>query len=188
MNDAVALFRDTSSVAGQNPGVFTYLWGFGPTPVTSVLKNPSFPITAATTYPVSLVVTSAAGCKDTVQQTFTVNGAIPEARFAIVNAGPICSNKDVLLNNTSSVDFGNITRLVIYWNSDNDLVDTTIDESPSPGKTYAHRYPDFGSPTTKTYNIRMVAYSGISCLNEFTQRIVVNASPQLVFDSIPPAC
>ena len=188
VNDAVALFRDTSSVAGQNPGVFTYLWGFGPTPVTSVLKNPSFPITAATTYPVSLVVTSAAGCKDTVQQTFTVNGAIPEARFAIVNAGPICSNKDVLLNNTSSVDFGNITRLVIYWNSDNDLVDTTIDESPSPGKTYAHRYPDFGSPTTKTYNIRMVAYSGISCLNEFTQRIVVNASPQLVFDSIPPAC
>jgi len=188
VNDATALFIDSSHIADGTASGFTYRWGFGFTGTVSTLKNPAFTVPAVGNYPVALVVTSANGCRDTVEKVFTVNGAIPDAAFTIANTGPLCSNEDVRVRDNSTVDFGRITRTIIYWDADNNLSDTTVDEQPAVGKVYRKRYADFGSPATRSFRIRMVAYSGISCSDEVSQPIVLNASPQLGFDSLAPVC
>jgi gliding motility-associated-like protein len=188
VNDATAFFRDSSRIADGSESGFTYRWGFGVLASPSTQKNPSFPVPAAAVYPVALVVTSAAGCRDTIVKNFTVNGAIPDASFSMAGTGPLCSNADVTIRDNSSVDFGKITRTIIQWDADNNPSDTTLDEDPSPGKRYAKRYPDFGTPATRTYRVRMVAYSGQTCFDEYAQTITVNASPQIRFDSLSPVC
>lgn len=188
VNDTEARFYDSSYVAGGGNTGFTYRWGFNIPPVNSALRDPIFNVLAVGTYPVGLVVTTPAGCRDTIVKTFTVNGAIPSASFDIVTQAPICSNRDFSIRNTSSVDFGKITRLIIRWDAINNPLDTTIDEDPFPGKVYARRYPDFGQPATKTYRISLLAYSGTSCFNEVNKDIAINASPQVLLDSLAPVC
>jgi gliding motility-associated-like protein len=188
VNDTEAKFIDSSYINGGNNSGFTYRWGFNIPAVISTMRDPVFNVLAIGTYPVGLVVTSVDGCRDTIVKTFTVNGAVPVAAFDIVTPSPICSNRDVNIRNNSSVDFGKITKLVIQWDALNNPNDTTLDEEPVPGKIYARRYPDFGSPAFKNYQIRVQAYSGVSCFNEVSKEIVVNASPQLLVDSLQPVC
>jgi hypothetical protein len=59
------------------------------------------------------------------------------------------------------VDFGSIVKVEVYWDYGNDPTIKTVDENPSPGKSYTHKYPDFGTLQTKTFTVRYVAYSGI---------------------------
>jgi len=72
-------FYDTTTVT--NSSLFGWSWNFGDAS-TSLLQNPSHVYTSAGTYTVSLIVTCAAGCKDTVKNTVTI---LP---FPTVNAGP----------------------------------------------------------------------------------------------------
>jgi gliding motility-associated-like protein len=157
-------------------------------PVFSTLKDPVFNVLAVGTYPVGLVVTSSAGCKDTIVKTFTVNGAIPVSSFEIATASPVCSNKDVSIRNTSTVDFGKITRLIINWDALGTPGQITVDEDPFPGKIYNYRYPDFGQPQTKSYRITVRVYSGQSCFDETFRDLDINASPQVILDSLLPVC
>ncbi|HYM95066.1 MAG TPA: gliding motility-associated C-terminal domain-containing protein, partial [Chitinophagaceae bacterium] len=70
----------------------------------------------------------------------------------------------------------------------NDPTIKTIDNSPVPGKIYSHTYAEFGTPATNTYTIRYVAYSGITCVNTFSQTVTLLATPTLQFDPINAVC
>jgi gliding motility-associated-like protein len=198
LNDALALFADTSSIADNSESQMTYLWKFntglpavapGPAPATSTLKNPAIAFNRAANYVLSLEVRSKDGCRDSVTAIpFTVNGSVPVADFAIRSATSLCSNQDVELQDNSTVDFGSITRVEIYWDNANAPLLFETDESPAPGKIYKHRYPDFQTPLTKTYQIRYKSYSGILCVDEQVKTITVNASPLTVFNTIPGVC
>lgn len=192
--DPFAAFSDSSSIADGTSAQFSYAWNFGDpastaaNPNTSAQQNPKHAYTAIGVYPVKLTVTSAAGCaKDTTEQ-FTVNGSLPLAAFTVANAGALCSNQQVVLTDHSSVNFGSVVRLEIYWNYANDPLQKTVDENPAPGKQYFFQYPDFALPATKSYQVRYVAYSGINCVNESTTTITLNASPQVQFDALNPVC
>ena len=130
-----------------------------------------------------MIVTSNNGCTDTISQTFTVNGSIPLANFTVQNANALCSNKIVTIADASSVDIGSIVKTEIYWDWTNDPTIKTTDDVPSPGKLYTHTYPEFGSPATKTVTIRMISYSGISCLNVLTKTITLLATPSFAIRS-----
>lgn len=190
--DASAPFTDTSSLASGN--IVSWHWNFGDAnwntsnPNTSSKRNPLHKYSKMGSYTAQLVVTTTSGCMDSVSQSFTVNGSVPQANFTITQANKLCSNLPVSVTNTSSVDFGNIVKLEIYWDYVNDPSQVTIDESPGRGKTYRHSYPVFYTPATKTYEIRMMAYSGISCLHEITKEITVSAIPALRFDVVPSVC
>lgn len=192
LTDPQAPFVDTSRISSGS--ITGWLWNFGDpnasgaNPNTSTLQNPSHSYTTVGNYTATLVVTSNNGCLDTISQSFTVNGSIPAANFTVQNANSLCSNRELTVTNTSTVDFGSIIKLEIYWDYANDPTIKTVDNTPSPGKNYTYTYPEFGTPATKTYTIRMVSYSGINCLNVFTRAITVLATPTIKFDAMNGVC
>ncbi|MCC7399903.1 MAG: PKD domain-containing protein [Chitinophagaceae bacterium] len=185
LNDPAAPFTDTSHVA---PGSITgWNWNFGDGG-NSALQNPNHTYPATGTYTGTLIVTSDQGCKDTVAQSFTVNGSLPAASFTVQNPANLCSNQVVNLTDASSVNFGSLVRLEIYWDYGNDPTIKTTDNSPVNGKIYSHTYPEFYSPSTKTFTIQYVAYSGITCVSTVTQTVTLSATPELKFDSLREVC
>lgn len=196
LNDASATFTDTSKAADGSTS-FTYQWQFnagspavspGPNITTSTAQNPAVKYNKAADYKVSLKVTSN-GCVATLVKDFTVNGANPVSVFEVQQPAALCSNDSVRIKNKSTVDFGVVTRLEIFWDAA-DPTKKTVDENPTPNKIYAYRYPDFQSPASKNYTVSLVAYSGnaASCSKSSSQTITVNASPKVSFVTMPGIC
>ena len=189
LSDAFALFTDTSKISDGSQAQFKYQWNFnagtpavspGPSATSSTLQIPQIKYAKSDNYKVSLTVTSKDGCVASLMQDFTVNGSIPKAAFELANAAPYCGVKPVKLKNNSTVDFGFVTKLEIYWDYTNNPTVKETDENPAPGKIYPHAYADPTSP--KTYTIRMVAYSGGSACSDVTsQTITVYPQPKAFF-------
>jgi gliding motility-associated-like protein len=192
LTDPFTQFTDTSSIAGG--GTLSYAWNFGDqnaipsNPNSSSLQNPQHKYTAVGNYQVSLTVTSAAGCMASKTQNFTINGTTPQSGFSFPGGNAICSNDSVILQNNSTVDFGNIVKLEIFWDNANDPANKTIILNPTPLSNIIHGYPEFYSPLTKSYDIRIIAYSGDNCFSSSSQTITLKATPQLVFGSVPAVC
>ncbi len=182
LKDPFAEFIDSTSISdGTNQ--FTYLWNFGDstntqTPNTSTLANPKHRYLSPGTYMVNEKVTSINGCSSDTTLKFTVNGAIPNASFYIIDSAALCSNLPVQFKNTSSVDIGTIGKLVIYWDYANNPLDTTIDENPMINKIYQHRYTNFRFPDKMNYPIKLGAFSGGSCYDEDSTSISIVPPPQ----------
>jgi gliding motility-associated-like protein len=198
LSDANALFFDTTKMADNSAASLTYLWKFntgataivpGPVPATSTLKNPVIKFNKADNYLLSLKVTTKDGCVDSIVNIpFTVNGSIPKADFLSLPTNGLCSNQDVQIQDKSTVDFGAVTKVEIYWDNTNNPTVFDTDDLPVANKIYAHRYPNFQSPLTKTFTIRYRAYSGIICVNDAVKTITVNASPLTQFLPMPGIC
>jgi gliding motility-associated-like protein len=192
LTDPFAPFLDTSSIAAGS--ITAWEWNFGDpnanagNPNTSTLQNPTHRYTIVGNYTATLVAISAAGCRDTIAQTFTVNGSIPVAGVTINNPNILCSNKTVTVTDGSTVDFGNIIRTEIFWDYANDPTIKTVTNNPTPGATYSHTYPEFGSPVTKTVTVRYVVYSGINCVNTTTRTVTLLATPTVQFNTVNPVC
>ena len=187
LNDASAQFTDTSKIAEGS--IVSWSWNFnagtpavtpGPSTTTSTAQNPAVKYNKSDYYKVSLKTTSALGCATTIVQDFTVNGSIPKAAFDFANTAPYCGIKPVQLRNNSTVDFGNVTKLEIFWDYANaPTVKETI-ETPASAAIYPHSYPDPAAP--KQYTIRMLAYSGgNSCVNETSKTITIYPQPKAVY-------
>lgn len=193
LSDPFSQFTDTSTIADGSQSSFQYLWNFGDanaTPANNIatVKDPQHRYTATGYYNVSLRVTSNNGCVDSVKQVMTVNGTVPQSAFTVDNGNAVCSNKILTFTNNSTVDFGNIIRLEIYWDYGNDPTNKTIDDTPAVGKKYSHQYPVLYNPGSKNYLIQVVAYSGESCLSTSSQTFTLKAIPELQFAAIDPVC
>lgn len=192
VNDVNAVIPDGSTVSSGS--IAAWQWNFGDAkatagnPNTSTLQNPSHHYTWPGNYTAQLIVTTNAGCKDTVQNTITVNGAVLTPSFTVENSGHLCSNNAVVIKDHSKVDAGNVVRVEIFWDAANDLTNKTVDNNPATGKTYNHTYPEFGTPASKTYTIRYDIYSGVVCVNSVSQTVTLLATPTLQFDVINPVC
>ncbi|MBL7741799.1 MAG: PKD domain-containing protein [Chitinophagaceae bacterium] len=191
VSDNLAPFTDTSKISSGS--ISTWEWNFGDpnanagNPNISTLQNPTHHYTLPGSYTAQLIATSNAGCKDTTNHPVNVNGAVLAPQFSVENAGPLCSNTTVSIKDASTIDAGNILRVEIYWDAA-DPTNKTVDNTPAPGKTYSHAYPEFGSPATRTYTVRYEVWSGINCVNSVTRDITLLATPQLAFGSVLPVC
>ena len=194
LSDPFALFIDSSAIADHTENRFSYLWNFGDPnanaarPDTSTMKNPSHRYTAVGNYQVSLSVRSGDGCMQDLVKNFTVNGSLPKAGFTLEGPNPLCSNLPVTLADSSSVDFGSITRTEIYWSYPSDTSWKTTDSNFLAGNQYTFQYPDTGGINPVTYSIRYVVYSGISCVNETSRNLIIYPAPKVVFDSLAGVC
>ncbi len=192
LTDAIAQFYDSTFTGDSTTLPFSYLWNFGDpnaqpgNPNSSILENPTHHYSAASNYQMKLTVTSSEGCTDSLSKIFTVNGAVPKADFSVNSLPVLCSNQTIGIKNESSVDFGSITRVKIYW-GDSSLISYT-DSQPYPGKEYFHDYPNPVASNTSIYTIRMISSSGITCENETDQQITIQPSPHVQFSPIPSAC
>ncbi len=189
--DPYASFIDSSRVSDNSQQPFSYLWNFGDpaggTLNTSVLKDPQHKYSSIGNYNVRLTVTTVNGCMNDTAKIFTVNGSLPKADFTVGNSSKLCSNEEVSITNNSTVDFGSVTKVEIFWDQNNPAA-TTLDNNPSPGKKYIFRYAAQANANAASYVIRYRAYSGINCVNESMQPITVNASPQVSFLPVNGVC
>ncbi|WP_345102885.1 PKD domain-containing protein [Mucilaginibacter panaciglaebae] len=188
-------FTDTTHFAGGSAG-YTYLWNFGDAqstaanPNTSALQNPQHHYSQAGIYTVSLTLTAPSGCSLTTSTPFTVNGTNPIADFSV--AQPICASDSIILTNKSTIDFGNITRLEIYWDYDGapttkSVYNRSAKQIPANNQ-FKHLYNVPAGQISKPYHIRLVASSGNICGNTTDQNIVVNASPAITLTPLNSVC
>ncbi len=190
LSDAYAQFVDTSHISLGS--ITSWLWDFGDPasgPLnTSTLQNPQHRYNAIGIYTATLTVTSDSGCVATLAQSFTVNGDIPVANFNPLNPANLCANDSIAIQDASTVNFGNITKLEIYWDNVNAPAVFQTENNPYPAIIIRHLYPNFQSPLSKTFDIRYRAYSGATCVNDRIKTIVVNAAPKVQFNPIPSIC
>ena len=190
IKDTFAQFTDLSTIADGS--ALSYLWDFGdPTSGvsnTSSLKNPTHIYTVAGIYPVKLTVTTSNGCITVAQKQFTVSGAVPDAKFSVLNSGDLCSNREVVFRNLSTVNFGNIAKIEWFFDDGVDMTFKLIDENPVFDEQYKINYPVFSSPATKQFKVRMLAYSGGICFDEEIQIITLKAAPEVIFTNLSDIC
>jgi gliding motility-associated-like protein len=184
LSDTWAQFTDLSTATP--PDVVTaWAWDFGDGG-TSTLQNPQHSYTAVGSYNVTLTVTTNRGCTDVIVQTLFVNGSFPVADFTVQNPAGLCANDSVSIVEASTVFPGTITKVEIYWDNVGAPGTFDIDNSPTTGKVYKHKYPTL--TTTQTYTIRYRAYSGGVCVNDRFRDVIVNAAPAVVFNVMPSIC
>lgn len=194
LNDAFAEFNNTTTISDGTIGQTTWLWNFSDpganagNPNTGTQLNGRHRYSATGIYPVKLVATSNLGCKDSLIQNLTVNGDKPLANFNLINSGNHCSNLPVQIQNKSTVNFGNITRVVVYWNFGVNNNDTTHDDNPVFDKIYDKSYVPFSTPAVRSTVIRLMAYSGTVCVNEISKTIDLFATPDVQINPIPGIC
>ncbi|MVN22321.1 PKD domain-containing protein [Mucilaginibacter arboris] len=192
--DLSAQFFDlTADSVGTNVAL-TYLWNFGDAdataanPNTSTDKNPAHRFSKAQIYQVTLTVTAGDSSSASITKPFQVNGSMPKAAFNIITPGNVCSNQPITFENQSTVDIGSITKIEWYFDYQNQLGVVVTDVNPVAGKRYIHQYDIFNMPATKTFTVRMVAYSGITCIDITEKTITLNANPKVVFTALGSVC
>jgi gliding motility-associated-like protein len=194
LSDAFAQFLDTSKIADNSQQQFMYKWVLDDPNATPgnpnlyTIKNPQHKYSAIGNYTANLIVTSKDGCADSLKQSFTVNGDIPKADYSVAAINSLCSNDSLVVANISTVNFGNVTKLEIFWDWANNPGIKEVDDLPAANKSYKHIYPNYQSPLTKTFQVRMLAYSGATCVDEEIKSVTIKASPKVQFSNVPGIC
>lgn len=195
--NGTATFKDKSTIAGAGL-TLAYAWDFGDTlstaqnPNTSTAQDPQHKYSKAGDYIVKLTVTSSSGCSTTLVKTLTVAGSVPNASFTVLSPDKLCSDAPVLFEDQSSISFGDITKIEWYYDYGNKPNLKFTDDNPAkrtdPPRQYSYSYPTFFSPATKTVIVRMLAFSGLTCVDEELVSVTLHAVPRVQFDSIPDIC
>jgi hypothetical protein len=138
LTDASATFTDNSTIADNTTGSFTYLWNFGDAnattanPNTSTLKNPSHKYIQAAVYQVTLSCNIGKWLYICYYPKFY--GKWLNTRSVICTVAytsALCSDQQVTFTNTSTVDFGSITKVEWYYDYGNNPGTLETDESPA---------------------------------------------------------
>lgn len=144
-----ASFTNQSQSDGQN-GIVSWKWVFGDGNSQTVgsggTVQHTYPV--AGTYSVQLVVTDAAGCKDSLLKPDLVHATAPQASFAVDTLS--CPGSPVQFHNTSTAV--NFTSSWFFG-----------DGGTSPLQSPSHVYADTGS-----YTIRLVIVDGYGCPDTVT--------------------
>ncbi|TSD67227.1 PKD domain-containing protein [Inquilinus sp. KBS0705] len=194
VGDVSAKFADISTITDNTQAGFTYSWNFGDTHLqtgqanTAAGKSAEHKYSQIGVYQVTLTVTTANGCTSSKTKAFTVNGADPRPDFVIQNSTSLCSNNGVSIKDISTVDFGKITRIIIFYDYDNNpqQYEEYNTSTMHADGIYSH---DYGALTVSTpFNIQLEAYSGATCAT-FKQRLVtINPQPVVKVSKIGSLC
>jgi gliding motility-associated-like protein len=168
-DNPTANFTNTT-VCENNPVNFTdastgnpiqWSWNFGGGN-TSNNQNPSFSFTGHGSFPVSLTVTNANGCSNTVTRNVTVNPGVT-ANFTAANE---CVGKAVQFTNTSTATTGNI--LSNFWIFGDGNTSTAV----SPTHTYN---------SSGTFNTTLIIQGSNGCGDSIIKQVVVYPKPNVNF-------
>jgi gliding motility-associated-like protein len=194
LSDQVAVFTNLTQPSVNTAAIYRYSWHFGDSaasagnPDTSNLENPTHRYSMAGNYKVKLIVTSSAGCTDTLTKTFTVNGIIPKADFSLPGNGQICEGQTAVFTENSQVlDFGSVIKLEWFFDTEGHPDDKLVVNTLNANHLYSYQYP-VGLSTVKTYVVKLLAYSGQGCVDSVKKSISVYPIPQITFDSLNPVC
>ncbi len=181
VND-IARFSNESTIADGS--ALTYRWNFGEpssgTRNTSAERTPTHQYSKPDTYDVTLIVTTASGCVNTITHRITVNSPDISGEIGVVNEDNLCSASEVEFLNNTVVGYGKFIKLEIYFDvagNPPEKVTYTAEEVAANG--IKHKYPTFNSSAPKQYLIRMLVYSGESCFTPFEKTITLYPEPDV---------
>ncbi|MBI4929824.1 MAG: PKD domain-containing protein [Bacteroidetes bacterium] len=123
-----AIFTDQSTIA--NGTITNWNWNFGDGTDT-LLQNPSHTYNTSGTFTVTLIVTSAFGCTDTLQQPITIN-PLPATNFSSTT---VCLGNPTSFTDGTTITSGTITTW--GWNfADPNSGPNNISNLQNPSHTY----------------------------------------------------
>lgn len=160
------VFTNGSSISDSSP--LTYLWNFnGMVGPTSTAENPAYPYPAPGAYTVTLTVTSANGCTETVSQVVTVF-TNPSVAFTSTNA---CVNNLASFVDQTPVIAG-ATPYTYDWNFG--------DGNTGNNQNEAHVYTN---PGTYTVNLSLTTAAG--CVGSSVGTVTIHPGPNVGFSALP---
>ncbi len=130
-------------------------------------------------YTAQLIATSNAGCKASIDHTFTVNGAVLTPLITLENTTALCSNTNVVIKDASKIDAGNIIRVEILWDQ-NDASIKTVDNSPARVKYTRMLILSLLHLPRKIIQLHIMCIQ-YSLRTNFSLPITVLATPQISF-------
>ncbi len=157
------VFHDLSTIPAGDT-ISQWSWNFGDGSPLDVVQNPSHLYGTSAVYPVTLMVTSQKGCRDTAYGSV----AIHPLPVVIFSSDTVCEGLATSFSNSSSISAGNI----VAWNWS--FGDNTNGNAFEP----VHVYPDGG-----TYTVQLSAVSDRGCADSATLPARVWYAPQPVFDA-----
>jgi len=192
LQDSTVQFTNASTVSdGQ---ALTYAWNFGDpnatagNPNTSTAVNPTHKYSAYGTYPVSLTVTTPAGCSTSITIPYTVVGFGAAVNYSVTNENSLCVASAVQTTSQLNITADSVYRVDIYWDFTNNPTVFETDNNPTTGEVYSHLYTSFTTPATKTFTIKWVVYGKGGCTSERVKVITLNAVPQLNYPVLNGVC
>jgi gliding motility-associated-like protein len=149
-------FTDTSSATG---GINSWQWDFGDGSISSS-RNPSHTYATSGTYTVSLIVTDANGCKNTVVRSKIITAASTPTVFLSADLTDFCDSiATVRFNDNTTNEVAGKVR----WHWDFGDGDTSSQQRPQ------HTYKHFGS-----YSVKLVVTNQGVCKDSFTRTGYIN--------------
>lgn len=142
-------------------GALSFLWNFGDDS-TSTETNPSHTYTNSGSYTVTLIVSNATGCTDTLVKQNLITIGLTKADFSIPKN--VCEGAPVILKNTSSP-----APSSAHWN----FSDGTSSDSLDAIKIF---------PAAGSFQVTMISNNG-ACKDSVTKSIEVIAKPEVSFHS-----
>ncbi|MBT7826145.1 MAG: PKD domain-containing protein, partial [Bacteroidetes bacterium] len=163
LNDTT-FFNDLSS--GSGVGITSYNWDFDDGS-SDTNTNPFHVYQSAGTYDVSLVISNANGCIDTVTKSVIVN-PLPTANFSYTNA---CLGETTQFTDNSSGSGASLNNW--SWS----FGDSTSSTSQSP----SHMYSASGS-----YSVKLIVTNTNGCIDSVIKNVVVDSLPvaEFTFDTV----
>lgn len=190
--DGVARFKNTSKNADGSTTGLTFVWQYTDNNnnviATTTSIDGTFMPLATGNYNVTLTAKNQDGCETFVLKSFTVNGDVNAADFDIINDHS-CVSEDIIIKNKSTVFTGKITKIEIYRDFGKETAIYKTILYPDNNEIFIIKYDTFGGTVDRTFNIRLVAYSGENCFKySDTKTLILKPVPQLVFDDMAPVC
>ena len=156
----------TDQSVGNGGTINQWDWDFDYNGVThytdNTQQNPSNNYAAAGTYTVELIVTTSAGCSDTVSNPITIH-PMPTAAYTYTD---VCYTDANVFTDNSNVSTGTITN----WDWDYDDGNLSTTQSPT------HIYGSDGA-----YNVTLVVTTDQNCKDTITQTVNVWSLPVVDF-------
>lgn len=160
-----------SSVSNLTDTALSYLWDFGDTS-TSTSADPTKSYATPGRRLISLVVTNADGCTDTlVQQVFVV--PMPKAAFVINNASQ-CENDNLFTFTDTTIMPARGGSHWVRWLVDEKEIGDSI------------TIQNFTVDSAKTYTLKMIAISEFGCQDSIDKSFRVLPKPQAIIDYTSP--
>jgi len=165
------VFTDNSTGGGT---IVTWAWDFGDGGTANV-QNPTYTFANSGTFNVTLLVTTQAGCHNTVVKTVEVYGE-PTPQFSF--SSPTCSSDSVQFTDLSTTAHGIINKW--EWTF-GDGQTATILAGGNPN--VKHKYANGG-----TYNVTLKIYTNDNCEKEITIPVPVEYKPAASWSNDLGAC
>lgn len=168
-------FTDISTVSpvSATNTVVSWNWQFpGGSPASSTLQNPGTIVYPPGTYTVTLIVTSTAGCTDTIQHTVVVGG-FPQAIFT---SNTPCLGSSTVFND-ASIAQPNDPIVAWSWSFPGGTPATSTSQNPSVIYT-----------TAGSHTVTLVVTSAQGCQHTVVQVVNVHDNPIALFSDSAQGC